>query len=241
MKKRRRRRYGKYRMRYRFRRKRYAKRVGRAEVKLRTIHAVDQSIREYVGSSIADMYSPFNFQQDVIANITKGTNGNERIGDHIFVKKIVFDFWGDLCPKVWNTPATNIDCNSILHRTLIGNWRNSGDVSGIWRNAVAYQIHGQVDRRAYNVHLDRLQQITVGIPASQKSSAAVTGMGKTWHKQMVLNLNRQVTFDANTGKMKRDEDVVSLAMLGHLPSPAPSTWYQTACMCYRIRIYYTDN
>ena len=213
------------------------------EVKVYMAAANDVQISAIKSASSFDLNGVYNITPDIIGNIAIGTAQTQRIGQHVFVKKIIFDIWGDICPKVVATPATNINCNTSLIRYIVDNQRATAgaSIANYFRQAMVYATAGLPDRRVLGVHKDVTKEVTVGYPAQWTSSAAVIGLGRTFKHHMTFNLNRRVTFDANNGAMKNDSDVYSLKVMGYIPNMAPSTQYQSHCINYRYRIYYTDD
>lgn len=211
------------------------------EVKSTSNGATDQSVQTYKYTTPTyDLSSFFTHQVDVLSVIQVGTNNNQRIGSKIFVKKILYEIWGDICPKFLATPTTAISCNTTMLRFIFDTNRDLAP-TGYWRNSVVYPIMARPDRRAVGIHLDRTYNIDGYLPGQVSGGVQQTGLGKTFKKTFTFNLNRSVTFNPNTGQMKNDSDVYTMRMIGYMPNLTSNTSYQTHCVMYRTSIYFTDD
>lgn len=234
----------------RYKRKGYFKRKTRfkivkqsckPEVKISTISFVDQAIQTFkFATATFDLQSKYTLANDILSNITIGTTQNQRIGNSVFVKKMLFEFWIDLCPKYIDTPSTTVACSTSMIRFIVDDGR-SASFTNFWRTSVVYPILGKPDRRLAKVHKDFTTNIDcMSAEATTVAGSAIVGEGATRRTRFSIYPNRNVTFNANSGAMKNDSDVYSLRVLGYMPNIPASTNLQTHCLNGRITIYYTD-
>lgn len=214
----------------------------RIEVKSVRTGNLDQSVRTYKYSTPTTLLdNSFSFQEDILKIIEKGVNQYDRIGQQIFVKKIIYKFWGEICPKFIDTPTTNVQCNTSWIRYIIDNQRTTANIAGYFRGPTHLIATGDPDRRAVQVHRDVTRNVTAGFPAQWTNSGAVVGVGACFHHKIVIPVNRTVTYDPNTGRPRNDRDVFSLRMLGYMPNIPAQNALQTHCVSFRVYIYYTDD
>lgn len=219
----------------------------KVEVKVAMGWLFDYAIMGYKYSvATTNLATEYNFIQDTIGGaISRGTGQGDRIGQHIFVKKIVYDIWTEVCPKFMDSPNLTLSANTAGFRVIVDQGRASGTISGYFRRPGLYPFMNLPDRRVFGVHIDKEYFDQAGYPAQRVAGTPGTntpGLGMLKHRRIALNVNRSVTFDPNTDNtMKNDADVYSLKMIGHYNNMVNDTRYQTHCATIRTRIYYTDD
>lgn len=217
------------------------------EVKVANGWIFDQAVMGFKNSSASsNLGTEYNISTDFIGGaIARSTAQDGRIGQHIFVKKIVFDVYAELCPKFIDSPNLTLSANTAHLRIIIDNQRATGALSQYFRKPVLYACFGTPDRRVVGVHFDKTYSYQAGFPANRIAGSPGyndVGLGMVRKHRITFNVNRSVTFDANTDNtMKNDSDVYSFKILGYYPNMVAGTRYQTHCFSLNTKIYYTDD
>lgn len=200
-------------------------------------------------TATSDLLGTTTFAGDIISNITQGTADTNRIGDKIYVKYI--DFKVCIKPCLQNNQWQPMD---FLYRVLIHTCRvgAGGYVIGYWRGTYRIPVtHAWPNRANYNTYYDKIVRSisTSGqspVPATYPSpvpSPAPAGSPISSNYKMLrfrIPIGRQVTFATN-GTVKEQRDVITFNVLGYgMRDDQDRAGWQTACMDYSYRIYFTD-
>lgn len=243
------------RRRYTMRRRTYRRRtrsVGYAvkaknttEVKFFTYIDYDKAVPNTQSpSNTSDLSGGTTFAGDIISNITQGTGDNNRIGDKIYVKYI--DFKVCIKPCLQNNQWQPLD---FLYRVLIHTARVAagGVVTNYWRGGYRIPVtHAWPNRAVYNTYYDKIVKSisTSGVtPIPISYTAGQPGEPISSNYKMLrfrIPIGRQVAFTPS-GTVKEQRDVITFNVLGYaMKDNQDRLNWQTACMDYSYRIYYTD-
>lgn len=233
-----------YKRRRRFRRRRIYRRrrimrrmrSKKAEVKVMTVHAYNQALQCYnLPSASQSLPNTANFAIDLLSNISKGVENYQRIGDKIFVKKVVFKFYVYSCPA-----NTSYSVGTFMFRPIIGSWVGpvATAVPYVFKSTSTDLFTNYTDRSNYIIHHDRVYIV----PAYGDATTTTTFKGAMRLITVSLPFNRGVTFNV-TGETRLSANRISLGALVSVPnrSALSTPGAQFGCFDYSMRVYYTDS
>lgn len=211
----------------------------KSEVKCLTIIASRQSAKMTIpggtwgASAGQDQSASALMINDLLGNITQGTNESNRIGRQIFVKSIRVKHTVELC-----SPSSSYSFNSGLLRitwcSALGT-PGTSSVSDWYKYAIKDRILGQFNNNLYKLHRSKVYNITAGLPNIGSGTSTYQGMIKTI--AYTLPLNRTVTY---SGAIVKDEkDYYTMYMNAAVPNGTDGL--QCFCVNTQISIYFTDD
>lgn len=183
----------------------------------------------------ADLPANQNFYNDMIGNISLGTDSTNRIGQSIFVKKIVIYLYPYLCPA--NRASYSVN-QSLLRVMVTGAREPAGTTcTSFFHEADKWPDLGFIDRRNRPVHYDKW----FDIQATQPTTSAQIMQGKVRRIVIPFRVNRRCVF-TSTGAVKEDSNCFSLQMAAIPPAYAEITdATQVFCTAWSYRVYFTDD
>lgn len=207
------------------------------ETKYLTLNDVSKAIKNNSYNATVSYLDGFNnYYTDLLGNITKGTDDNQRVGDRIFVKFITFHFFIQSCGEaVSPDPIYNYITRAFVHnsRTTAGT-----NIPNFYRGAsVSPLTHLKPDRRNYTIWYDKFYQM---INYTGPNAATIRGAGPQRLIKFKLPVYRNVGFDS-AGVTKDDNNVYSVSLGGFNLAGATNTFKQMGCMDVCIRVYFTDS
>lgn len=175
----------------------------------------------------------------LLGHIGQGITKSTRIGNQIFVKKMVFKMFLWTCP----TSSQTTYQDGVTVRALITNTRAKYSGIGLYnapnyfRTPESHQMVQAPDRSTYNVYHDRLYywRPQIGV----RGANAGDNMGYGREVRITLPINRTVTYNDN-GIVKEDRDVINLYLWGHIPMNTTDN-KQLLCGNMTVTTYYTDS
>lgn len=192
-------------------------------------------------TATSSLQSTCQFTGDIISNIVQGTGDNNRIGDKIYVKYV--DFKVCIKPCLQSSAWQPMD---FMYRVLVHNARVAAGVvvPNFWRGTYRIPLtHAWPDRSQHNIYYDR---VITSISTSGQSpipvlSSSPTGISSNYrYFRFRIPIGRQVTF-SSTGTVKDTRDVLTFSVMGYaMKDDQDRVGWQTACMDYTYRIYFTD-
>lgn len=218
------------------------KRRSSTEVKYLTYIDVNKAVPNTQSLiSTSTLQGGCQFAGDIISNIVQGTGDLNRIGDKIYVKYV--DFRVCIKPCLQNNAWQPMD---FIYRVLVHNARVAAGtaVPSFWRGAYTIPVtHAWPDRSNNNIYYDRT---ITAISTSGQSPIPVlaanpTGISSNYRLlRFRIPIGRQVTFNSS-GNVKDLRDVLTFSVMGYaMKDDADRIGWQTACMDYSYRIYFTD-
>lgn len=241
MKKRRRRRRF---MKRRYKKRSYAMRGSKPEVKYTTMFLSNKGIPVDRDADTYITNTAYVFT-NIFGAIGKGTKFFERIGNKIFVKTVVIkcDMW--TCG--YTQGANRYDVNTALVRIIVHNLNFSTNVLAFFApDNAGLKFLCPVNRKNYTVHYDKVYRLSSGYPndATITSSSHLTGDIR--RVTITLKVNKYIDWNDFTGiagagaeGLTDHKNYYSVSALSQVPregfdatAPVCSNW-----MC---RIYFTD-
>lgn len=170
----------------------------------------------------------------LLAAITTGTQSMQRIGNKIFLKKIVLHMTVWLCPL--NTDTATYD--SVIVRLLlpgVGVYYGGADVDNFWYGTLTNHVHDFIRRSNVKCYLDRTFTLQAQTPIS---GTGRTGKGALKRLTFSIPFNRVIEYAVSTNSPKYLEDRMNFNAFAFSPDVAGGT--QIVCHNSSWRLYYTD-
>lgn len=219
------------------------KRRNTSEVKYLTYYDYNKLVpnTERISGATSELYSGCQFATNIMKNIVQGTGDNQRVGDRIYVKYIDF--------KVMIKPCLQSDawkpCD-FVYRIFIhtANVAAGAVVSNFFKGNLLIPItHGWPDRSQRNIYYDKMVMAlstSGGTPVPVTVAKPGDAYSSMRYVTFRIPVGRQVTFKSD-GEPKEARDCISFSVMGYGPrDDQDRLGWQTACMDYTYRIYYTD-
>lgn len=176
--------------------------------------------------------------QGLIHKIDKGVAINQRVGNHIFVKKIVVKGHIWICPSSGDDKFYGNTSVRVLVSTAATMAPAGGtDLPTFFATTQPNKTLDWINRQFYTVHADRLVILrnTEGDVQGTTKSARMPGYTPF---RISINVNKPITFTDNNNLKDQESNIYTVNLLGYNSIASFDT--QLACTSICATVYYTD-
>lgn len=180
--------------------------------------------------------------------IQKGTDDNNRIGNKIFVKKIVMTIEAHSCFGDGALPVGDFWLRPIVWASE-NNYTANTSVNGFWRQPRSDNFTNYPDRSFINVYYDKYWHVRGAQASGLVANNFSSSLGAMTVRKIYIPFNRMVEYYSTAGSeqvyntVKNGRDNLNLAIVASWPSSGTSVYNtkQIACLNVHTRVYYTDS
>jgi len=206
------------------------------EVKTHTTAISSQSIKVNLpGAADTTQYAEAFIYNNLLNQITQGTDFYQRVGSQIYVLNIKFKV------NVWLCSTNQYELNSGLLRINIGEPTGTSQLTNFpnyYRYAAKDRLVMPLNRKQYTFHYDRTYNVSGGYTNRfQDAFDALKHSGYVKHIEFNIPVNRRVEY-TTLGAVKNQRDQMSVFATAFCPNAVNAQ--QVFCSDWSWTTYYVD-